>query len=83
MQVYTSTFSPARECEAYSWADFHGQDAEYLKLQAFQHLLRLQVQALSKLWSLPDVFEVCLGSRPLADTGAISASTNELGPLTC
>lgn len=83
MQVYTSTFPPVRECEAHSCADFHGQDAEYLKLQAFQHLLRLQVQALSRLWSLPDVFEVRPGSGQLADTGAISASTYELGPQTC
>ena len=83
MQVYTSTFSPLTDCEAYPCSDFHGQDAEYLKLQAFQHLLRLQVQALSKLWSLPDVFEVRPGSGLLADTGAISASTYELGSQTC
>ncbi|WVO12723.1 hypothetical protein L204_100331 [Cryptococcus depauperatus] len=37
---------------------FHGSEAEYLKLQAFQLLLRHQVHALMKLWSLPEVFEM-------------------------
>ncbi|WWC89856.1 uncharacterized protein L201_004784 [Kwoniella dendrophila CBS 6074] len=37
---------------------YHGLEAEYLRVQALQLLLRLQVQALSKLWSLPDAFEI-------------------------
>lgn len=36
---------------------YHGADAEWLKVQGFQLMLRAQVQALSQLWSLPDVFE--------------------------
>ncbi|WVQ98863.1 hypothetical protein IAU59_005994 [Kwoniella sp. CBS 9459] len=36
---------------------YHGFEAEYLRIQALQLLLRLQLQALSKLWSLPDVYE--------------------------
>lgn len=39
-------------------AVYQGNDAEWLKLQALQHLLRLQVQALSKLWNLPEMYEV-------------------------
>lgn len=39
---------------------FHGPQAEILKLQAFQLLLRHQVHALRKLWNLPDAFEVCI-----------------------
>jgi hypothetical protein len=38
--------------------DYHGAEAEYLKLQAFQLMLRLQVQELRALWGLPDAFEV-------------------------
>ena len=38
--------------------DYRGNDAEYLKLEAMQLLLRAQVQALQKIWSLPDAFEV-------------------------
>ncbi|WVO21859.1 uncharacterized protein IAS62_003179 [Cryptococcus decagattii] len=37
---------------------FHGPQAEILKLQAFQLLLRHQVHALRKLWNLPDAFEM-------------------------
>ncbi|WVF72046.1 hypothetical protein IAT40_006858 [Kwoniella sp. CBS 6097] len=37
---------------------YHGFEAEYLRIQALQLLLRLQIQALSKLWSLPDIYEV-------------------------
>ncbi|ORY24983.1 hypothetical protein BCR39DRAFT_545473 [Naematelia encephala] len=37
---------------------YHGTDAEYLKVQAMQLLLRYQVQALRQLWSLPDAFEI-------------------------
>ena len=37
---------------------YHGNDAEWVKSQAMQLLLRLQVQALSKLWNLPPAFEV-------------------------
>ncbi|ORX40017.1 hypothetical protein BD324DRAFT_615952 [Kockovaella imperatae] len=36
---------------------YWGDDAEYLKIQALQLLLRLQVQALKPMWSLPDAFE--------------------------
>ncbi|WVR05321.1 hypothetical protein IAU60_002335 [Kwoniella sp. DSM 27419] len=36
---------------------YHGQEAEYLRMQGLQIMLRLQVQALSKLWSLPDTLE--------------------------
>lgn len=39
---------------------FHGSQAEILKLQAFQLLLRHQVHALKKLWNLPDAFEVSI-----------------------
>ena len=38
--------------------DYHGSDAEYLKVQALQLLLRHQVAAIRKLWSLPDIYEV-------------------------
>ncbi|OXG53108.1 RNA polymerase I-specific transcription initiation factor RRN7 [Cryptococcus neoformans] len=37
---------------------FHGSQAEILKLQAFQLLLRHQVHSLGKLWNLPDTFEM-------------------------
>ncbi|OCF36467.1 hypothetical protein I316_01716 [Kwoniella heveanensis BCC8398] len=37
---------------------YHGFEAEYLRIQALQLLLRLQVQALSRLWSLPGIYEV-------------------------
>ncbi|KAK4685738.1 hypothetical protein P7C73_g4406, partial [Tremellales sp. Uapishka_1] len=37
---------------------YHGDEAEWLRIQAIQQLLRLQVQALSALWSLPDVYEI-------------------------
>ncbi|WWD16029.1 hypothetical protein CI109_100454 [Kwoniella shandongensis] len=37
---------------------YHHEEAEYLRLQGLQILLRLQVQALSKLWSLPEAFEM-------------------------
>jgi hypothetical protein len=39
-------------------ADYHGEEAEWLKMEAIQLALRYQVQALRKLWSLPDVYEV-------------------------
>lgn len=39
---------------------FHGSQAEILKLQAFQLLLRHQVHSLGKLWNLPDTFEVSI-----------------------
>lgn len=39
-------------------SDYFGDDAEYLRLQALQVLLRTQVRAVKKLWDLPDVFEV-------------------------
>lgn len=38
--------------------DYHGADAEYLKVQAMQLLLRCQVLAIRQLWSLPETFEV-------------------------
>lgn len=50
--------------------DYHGPDAEYVKLQALQLLLRLQIQALSKLWSLPDTFEVSFDRALLPLGGA-------------
>jgi RNA polymerase I-specific transcription initiation factor RRN7 len=39
-------------------ADYEGDDAEYLRLQALQLLLRMQVLAIRKLWNLPEVYEV-------------------------
>lgn len=45
-------------------ADYHGDEAEWLKMETIQLALRYQVQALRKLWSLPDVYEVS-GSRPI------------------
>lgn len=42
-------------------ADLHGSEAEWLKVQAMQLLLRYQTQELKKLSELPDVFEVSLG----------------------
>ncbi|WWC60925.1 uncharacterized protein I303_103501 [Kwoniella dejecticola CBS 10117] len=37
---------------------YHGAEAEYLRIQALQILLRLQIQAISKLWSLPETYEM-------------------------
>ncbi|KAK8869704.1 hypothetical protein IAR55_000272 [Kwoniella newhampshirensis] len=39
---------------------YHRDEAEYLRLQGLQILLRLQAQALSKLWALPDAFEMVI-----------------------
>ncbi|RXK35145.1 hypothetical protein M231_07593 [Tremella mesenterica] len=36
---------------------YHGDDAEYLRIQAVQLLLRHQVIALRESWDLPDLFE--------------------------
>ena len=41
-------------------ADYEGDDAEYLRLQALQLLLRMQVLAIRKLWDLPEVYEVSI-----------------------
>lgn len=43
--------------------DYEGEDAEYLRLQALQLLLRTQVQAIRKLWDLPEVYEVSAASK--------------------
>lgn len=40
------------------WAVYHGEEAEWLKHQALQLMLRLQVKELRQLWALPEVFEV-------------------------
>ena len=37
---------------------YHGEEGEWLKLQALQLMLRLQVQKMREIWQLPDVFEV-------------------------
>jgi len=37
---------------------YHGEEGEWLKLQALQLMLRLQVQKIKEIWLLPDVFEV-------------------------
>ncbi|WRT67298.1 uncharacterized protein IL334_004266 [Kwoniella shivajii] len=55
---------------------YHGSEAEYLRIQALQLLLRLQVQAISKLWSLPDAFEVIV-----RDLWACQLSLSSLPPL--
>jgi len=39
---------------------YHGEEGEWLKLQALQLMLRLQVQKMREIWLLPDVFEVSL-----------------------
>ena len=49
---------PNALCKAYIVSVYHGDDAAYLRCQALQLLSRLQLQALKKLWSLPDAFEV-------------------------
>lgn len=51
-------------------SDYHGDDAEYLRLQALQLLLRYQFQALRKLWDLPDVFEVRVHPSSLLRSGS-------------
>lgn len=38
---------------------YHGEEGEWLKLQALQLMLRLQVQRMREIWQLPEVFEVC------------------------
>ena len=57
-------------CSAWtkSIAVYHGADVEYLKLQAIQLLLRYQVEALRRLYSLPEAFEVCHISISLFST---------------
>ncbi|WWD01218.1 hypothetical protein V866_008159 [Kwoniella sp. B9012] len=55
---------------------YHGAEAEYLRIQALQLLLRLQVQAISKLWSLPDSFEMIV-----RDLWAYQLSLSVLPPL--
>ena len=37
---------------------YHGEEGEWLKLQALQLMLRLQVQKMREIWQLPEVFEV-------------------------
>lgn len=37
---------------------YHGEEGEWLKLQALQLMLRLQVQRMREIWQLPEVFEV-------------------------
>jgi RNA polymerase I-specific transcription initiation factor RRN7 len=37
---------------------YHGEEGEWLKLQALQLMLRLQVHKIREIWQLPEVFEV-------------------------
>jgi hypothetical protein len=37
---------------------YHGEEAEWLKLQSLQLMLRLQVQRVRELWNLTEAFEV-------------------------
>lgn len=39
-------------------AVYHGEEAEWLKLQALQLMLRFQVKELRQIWGLPEVLEV-------------------------
>ncbi|WVQ77975.1 hypothetical protein IAT38_000056 [Cryptococcus sp. DSM 104549] len=55
---------------------YHGEESEYLKHQALQLLLRLQVQALSKLWSLPEAYELVV-----RDLWAYQLAISSLPPL--
>ena len=67
---------------------YHGEEAEWLRLQALQLMLRLQVAEIRRLWDLPEVLEVCLVPRQpkarVADAlkdhreGALGVSTGNL-----
>lgn len=41
---------------------YHGEEAEWLRLQALQLMLRLQVSEIRRLWDIPEILEVSLVS---------------------